>query len=128
MPAITISGVLYAGTIFDLVSVRRAPVECKPVRIPIATILVGRDGTRNKMFYGSKLRFKATWSLAPQATRDVLWSAFNSAAAVSFPFIHIDGVTYTVQFEEEGDYDESVAVTFPDGSRYYDITMTFHEI
>lgn len=128
MPAITISGVPYAGTIFDLESVLRAPVEAKPVRIPIATILIGRDGTRNKMFYGTKLRFEVAWRMVPQATRNTLWAAFGSAAGVTFTYIHIDGNSYTVQFEEEGDYDESVAATFPNASRYYDITMIFHEV
>lgn len=125
MPAVTINSLLYGGTIFDLESVRRAPIEAKPVRVPITNVLIGRDGTRNKMHYGFKQRFELTWDLAPQVTRDALWTLTGVSAA--FPYIHIDGVTYTVQLETDGDYDESVAVVFPNGARYYAITLIMHQ-
>jgi hypothetical protein len=126
MPAVTINSLLYAGTVYDLDAVRRAPVEAKPVRMPITNILVGRDGTRNKMDYGFKLRFELTWDQpAPQATRDALWAL--TAVSATFPYIHIDSVAYTVQLETESDYDESVAVTFPNGSRYYTIKLILHQ-
>lgn len=121
MPAVTINSLAYNGTIYDLETVRRAPIEAKPVRVPITTILVGRDGTRNKMHYGYKLRFELPWKMVPQTTRDALWAL--TAVSATFPYIHIDSVTYTVQLETESDYDESVAVTFPNGARYYDINL-----
>lgn len=126
MPAVTINTVPFAGTIFDLESVLRAPVEAKPVWIPITNILVGRDGTRNTMRYGGKWRFVLTWKLAPQHTRDVLAQA-AMALTTPFAYIHIDSLTYTVQLETESDYDESVAAVFPNGNRYYDLTFTMHQ-
>jgi hypothetical protein len=125
MPAVTINAVPYAGQPSDLESVLRAPIEAKRIPVPITFILVGLDGTRNKMSYGTKYRYEYEWKKVPQATRDALWTAF--AITATFSIIHIDSVTYTVQFEEEGDWSEGVDHTTPDGSRYYNISLKMHQ-
>lgn len=125
MPAATINGQAYNGTVFDAETVRRAPVEAKIIPVPITTVLIGRDGTRNKMTYGLKYRFEYSWSTVPQATRDALWAV--RALIGTFPLIHIDGITYTVQIEQENDYDERVEVTMPSGVRHYTIKLVMHQ-
>ena len=59
MPNVTINAVPFTGDIFsNPLAVRRAPIEAKIIAIPITNILVGRNGTRNKMDYGTKHRFE----------------------------------------------------------------------
>src|SRR5687768_1336371 len=119
MPAVTINSLAFNGTVFDLETVRRAPVEAKPIIIPMTNILIGRDGTRNKMHYGSKLRFELEWKKVPQTTRDALWGIAQLSGM--FPYVHIDAVSRTVQIETESDYDESVDHTIAGQGRYYNI-------
>jgi hypothetical protein len=126
MPAVTINAVSFAGDIFsNPTTVRRAPVEAKPIAIPVTNILIGRDGTRNKMDYGNKLRFELEWQKVPQFTRDALWAI--RALSGTFAYVHIDSVSYTVQIETEGDYDEAVDHTWPSGARYYNIKLVLHQ-
>ena len=123
MPAVTINGLDYGGSVFDLDTVRRRPVEAKIIAMPITNILVGRDGTRNKMYYATQYRFEYEWRKVPQTTRDALWAVTQITTV--FTIVHIDSVTYAVQIEAEDDYDESVSVTMPNGVRYYDIKTKY---
>lgn len=125
MPAVTINSLTFNGTVFDLESVRRAPDPAGIIAVPTVNILVGRDGTRNKMYYGNKYKFVYEWKKVPQTTRDALWAI--RALTGTFPLIHIDVVTYTVQIEEESDYDEVVDHTIPGQGRYYNIKLVMHQ-
>ncbi len=85
MPAVTINArSASSGAVTDAESVRRAPIEAKPVRVPITNVLVGKDGTRNKMHYGFKLRFELEWQKVPQATRDALWTLSGVSATFTY--------------------------------------------
>jgi len=126
MPNVTINAVPFTGDIFsNPLTVRRAPIEAKIIAIPIANILIGRDGTRNKMHYGTKFRFELDWQKVPQFTRDALWTI--RALTGTFTYVHIDAVSYTVQIETESDYTEAVDHVWPAGARYYNITLGLHQ-
>jgi hypothetical protein len=123
MPAVTLNGVSFAGTVYDANTVRRAPQHVNPRPRKISTVLVGREGTRNQMLYGTKTDYELIWEQVAETTRAAVRAVFDLTS--TFTAILPQG-TVTVQCEGE-DYKEDHVLTFPDGTRFFNVTLTLRQ-
>jgi hypothetical protein len=127
MPNVTLNGVTFTGSVYASDSARRAPQSVTPTPRKIGVVLEADDGTHNIMLRNSgtpKTNFELFWQGAPEVTRAAVRTAFNLAA--TFTAVLPQG-TFTVQCELE-DYQETEAFTLPNGTPYYDVTLTIREV
>jgi len=127
MPTISLNGTSFAGTVYDLDSVIKAPTEMPKLEAEkIGPVLVGENGARTYIQFGQKNKWTITWKRVPEATRAAVKTVFD--LTTTFAFIHPNSTTYTVQCEP-GDYTEECdsAATLPNGTYYYNLTLVVRQ-
>lgn len=132
MPNVTLNGVVFNGLPSDPESTPRAPQKA-PRQLSKAGIALRSDnGTRRTILVPSTSRPNAVvldwvleWKRVPLATRNAV---FNIACLTStFSFTDPDG-TRTVQLPpDQGAYTEELDIVAPDGTTYYNVTLTVQQ-
>lgn len=129
MPNVTLNGTTFTGGVYTPDTTRKAPQTIVPDPRKIGVLKVSPNGTRIwiQRLNGStpivKSTYKLTWNMVPETTRAAVRAIFDLGA--TFTAILPSG-TITVQCEES-DYEERPTETLPDGTTYYDITLTLRE-
>lgn len=127
MPSVTLNSVAFTGSVFASDATRRAPQKVTRKPRKIGVVLEADSGAKNIVLRNSgaeKSDFELFWQGAPEVTRAAAYAAF--ALDTTFTAILPQG-TFTVQCELE-DYEEEEAFTLPNGTPYYDVTLTIHEV
>ena len=123
MPSVTLNSVPFSGSVYASDSTLRAPQKVTPKPRKIGVVLEAASGARNMVLRNSgtpKVDYELFWQGAPEATRAGVRTTFN--LATTFTAVLPQG-TVTVQCELE-DYQEEEAFTLPNGTAYYDVTLT----
>ena len=125
MPAVTLNGNAFNGTVSDADSVRRAPQKATPKPRKVGKTLEAASGARTFMYRGGKTDWELAWEKVPEVTRAAVRAVFD--LTTTFPYIDPSGASWTVQCEET-DYQEELDVTLPDGTtRYYNVRLTVRQ-
>lgn len=130
MPNITLNGVAFNGSVLDSEGTLRAPRTVTPKRHKIGISQVSDNGTRYFIYASATSREKTDWELrwerVPQATRAAVLAVW--ALTATFTFIDPDGTSHTVQCETDDLTEEpDDEATLPDGTRYYNLTLTVRQ-
>lgn len=94
----------------------------------IGTGTVARNGTRRFQHRGFKRRFDLTWKDAPESVLIALRTI--AVLTTTFAFVHTNGVSYTVQCEDDVlQADVAFVGAGPGGAPvlYYSIKLTLYE-
>ncbi len=124
MPAVTLNGTSFAGTVNDAETVRWAPTKVEPKPRKIGELVEGPDGQRTWVHRAAKTDYLLTWDQpAPTYTRDQIKAIFD--LTTTFSAVLPSG-TVTVQCEEQ-DYSAEHAFTLPDGREYWTVTLLLRQ-
>lgn len=132
MSAVTLNWVLFKGLPSDPESTLRAPQKVARRFSKAGVALRSDNGTRRTILVPSATRPDAVvldwvleWKRVPLATRNAVFTV--ACLATTFSFTDPDG-TRTVQLAPDGDtYTEELDLVAPDGTRYYNITLTVQQ-
>lgn len=121
MPAATLNGVSFAGTVYDLETVVRAPQKITPQPEWAGAEWAAADGTPIVVKRGSAPRdaWQLEWERVPVATRDAVRAIFNLGTTFTAVLL---GSTVTAQCGLK-DYTEGLNIAIPGPIYYYNVTL-----
>lgn len=121
MPAVTLNGTSFAGTVFDSDSVVRAPQVVTPQPQWPGDSWQMADGSPVVVRAASAPReaWELRWNRVPEATRAAVRAVFNVAGTFSATIL---GVTYTVQCPNDG-YSQELDIAIPGPTYYFNLTL-----
>jgi hypothetical protein len=127
MPAVTLNGVSYNGTMQDARnnsgSVRIMPQDISRTFKQYGTTLVAPNGVRTKILRASRSDWKLEW----KQTTELTVGSIGTVALLSTAWTAVIlGASLTV-IAEDGDYEQTLALVTPDGTRWWDVSLTLHE-
>lgn len=130
MPAVTLNGVSFAGSVHAAESVPRAPQIVTPKPRKIGIVLEAADGSRALIQQTTsggtpidKTDHELRWNRVPEATRAAVAAIFD--LTTTFTAVLPQG-TFTVQCEME-DYTEDLDIAIPGPVYYYNVTLTLRQ-
>jgi hypothetical protein len=125
--SVTLNGVTFTGSVYASDSTRRAPQKVEALPRKVGEEVPGIDGSLNIMLENSgdpKVDHKLFWQGAPEVTRAAAYATW--LLNTTFTAILPQG-TFTKQCGLE-DYEETEAFTLPNGTRYFDVTLTLRAV
>lgn len=132
MPACTINGTAFSGTVHDSDSILRAPMRITPRDAKIGPLLTLADGSEMQMIRvspnnptGHREWWELEWQRVPRATYDAVRAIGRLNTTFTFVF---EGVSYTGQCLDQdwaGQQDDDAVLI---DRRYYDLTLTIRRV
>jgi hypothetical protein len=127
MPAVTLNGVVFNGTMLDAKnnsgSVRIAPQKLYPTYSKPGKVFVAPNGARTLVQRG----VKKVWHLEWQQTTPLTQASIETIAQLSTTFTMVIGASSITVQCEDGDYDVEPVLTMPSGAVFYDAKLLLHE-
>jgi hypothetical protein len=120
MPAVTLNGTSFAGTVWDADSVVRAPQEINPDPVWPGQEWTAADGTPIVVRSGSvRNSWTLSWKRVPAATVTAVQAVFALSTTFSATLL---GSTITAQCGLH-DYTQTLDIAIPGPTYYYNVSL-----